>query len=121
MPWSACGWPSPVCSTAERAARPHVFVDELQDTDPAQVELLRLLAGEGRDLVAVGDPDQAIYGFRGADAAGITRLPRDLPHALRRGGAGRRAQHQPPVRSRRCSPPADGSPAASADRGTTAT
>ena len=57
---------------AERAARPHVFVDELQDTDPAQVELLRLLAGEGRDLVAVGDPDQAIYGFRGADAAGIT-------------------------------------------------
>ena len=56
---------------AERAARPHVFVDELQDTDPAQVELLRLLAGDGRDLVAVGDPDQSIYGFRGADVAGI--------------------------------------------------
>ncbi len=56
---------------AERAARPHVFVDELQDTDPAQIELLTLLAGEGRDLVAVGDPDQAIYGFRGADVAGI--------------------------------------------------
>ena len=56
---------------AERTARPFVFVDELQDTDPAQVELLRLLSGEGRDLVAVGDPDQSIYGFRGADVAGI--------------------------------------------------
>jgi superfamily I DNA/RNA helicase/RecB family exonuclease len=56
---------------AERSARPHVFVDELQDTDPAQVALLSLLAGDGRDLVAVGDPDQSIYGFRGADVAGI--------------------------------------------------
>lgn len=56
---------------AERAARPYVFVDELQDTDPAQVELLRLLAGDGRHLVAVGDPDQSIYGFRGADVEGI--------------------------------------------------
>ena len=48
-----------------------MFVDELQDTDPAQVELLWLLAGDGRDLVAVGDPDQSIYGFRGADVSGI--------------------------------------------------
>jgi superfamily I DNA/RNA helicase/RecB family exonuclease len=61
----------PALLAAERAARPHVFVDELQDTDPAQVELLRLLAGDGRDLVAVGDPDQSIYGFRGADVSGI--------------------------------------------------
>ncbi|MDQ1668971.1 MAG: hypothetical protein QOE40_1032 [Actinomycetota bacterium] len=55
----------------EREARQVVFVDELQDTDPAQIELLRLLAGDGRDLVAVGDPDQSIYGFRGADVCGI--------------------------------------------------
>jgi superfamily I DNA/RNA helicase/RecB family exonuclease len=55
----------------ERAARRAVFVDEMQDTDPAQIELLRLLAGDGRDLVAVGDPDQSIYGFRGADRRGI--------------------------------------------------
>ena len=61
----------PVLLEAERAARPHVFVDELQDTDPAQVELLTLLSGEGRDLVAVGDPDQSIFGFRGADVSGI--------------------------------------------------
>ena len=61
----------PALLAAERAARPLVFVDELQDTDPAQVELLELLAGDGRDLVAVGDPDQSIYGFRGADVTGI--------------------------------------------------
>src|SRR4051812_22048899 len=41
----------------------HVFVDEYQDTDPGQVELLQALAGDGRDLVAVGDPHQSIYGF----------------------------------------------------------
>jgi superfamily I DNA/RNA helicase/RecB family exonuclease len=59
----------------EREARQVVFVDELQDTDPAQIELLRLLSGGGRDLVAVGDPDQSIYGFRGADVSGIERFP----------------------------------------------
>ncbi|GAA4949847.1 hypothetical protein GCM10023205_07990 [Yinghuangia aomiensis] len=48
-----------------------VFVDEYQDTDPAQVRLLQALAGNGRDLVAVGDPDQSIYAFRGADVNGI--------------------------------------------------
>ena len=61
----------PALLARERDARQVVFVDELQDTDPAQVELLRLLAGGGRDLVAVGDPDQSIYGFRGADVSGI--------------------------------------------------
>lgn len=65
----------PALLARERLARPVVFVDELQDTDPAQIELLRLLAGEGRDLVAVGDPDQSIYGFRGADVRGIEGFP----------------------------------------------
>jgi superfamily I DNA/RNA helicase/RecB family exonuclease len=64
---------------AERAARLVVFVDELQDTDPAQVELLRLLAGGGRELVAVGDPDQSIYGFRGADVDGIRDFAQRFP------------------------------------------
>ncbi|MFZ2014989.1 MAG: ATP-dependent helicase, partial [Nocardioides sp.] len=53
----------------------HVFVDEYQDTDPAQVDLLQSLAGDGRDLVVVGDPDQSIYGFRGADLRGILDFP----------------------------------------------
>lgn len=48
-----------------------VIVDEYQDTDPAQVALLQALAGDGHDLVVVGDPDQAIYAFRGADVSGI--------------------------------------------------
>ncbi|MFC6148152.1 ATP-dependent helicase [Mumia xiangluensis] len=48
-----------------------VIVDEYQDTDPAQVAMLRALAGDGRDLVVVGDPDQSIYAFRGADVSGI--------------------------------------------------
>lgn len=52
-----------------------VVVDEYQDTDPLQVRLLHDLAGDGRDLVVVGDHDQAIYGFRGADPTAITRFP----------------------------------------------
>ncbi|MGW7056411.1 UvrD-helicase domain-containing protein [Streptomyces sp. NPDC054887] len=52
-----------------------VFVDEYQDTDPAQVRLLRALAGSGRTLVAFGDPDQSIYAFRGADVGGILDFP----------------------------------------------
>jgi superfamily I DNA/RNA helicase/RecB family exonuclease len=52
-----------------------VYVDEYQDTDPSQAQLLRMLAGGGRLLVAVGDPDQSIYGFRGADVRGIIEFP----------------------------------------------
>ncbi|HVY10701.1 MAG TPA: ATP-dependent DNA helicase [Mycobacteriales bacterium] len=58
-----------------------VYVDEYQDTDPSQEELLRLLAGNGRLLVAVGDPDQSIYGFRGADVRGIIEFPDRFPTA----------------------------------------
>ncbi|MEU5317097.1 ATP-dependent DNA helicase [Streptomyces sp. NPDC021056] len=56
-----------------------VFVDEYQDTDPAQVRLLHALAGGGRDLVAFGDPDQSIYAFRGADVNGILDFPQAFP------------------------------------------
>ncbi|MFG2970045.1 ATP-dependent helicase [Streptomyces sp. NPDC048288] len=52
-----------------------VYVDEYQDTDPAQVRLLQALAGGGRTLVAFGDPDQSIYTFRGADVNGILDFP----------------------------------------------
>ncbi|MBT2208505.1 DEAD/DEAH box helicase [Actinomadura sp. NEAU-AAG7] len=63
----------------EQDAYDAVFVDEYQDTDPAQEALLRHLAGEGRDLVVVGDPDQSIYGFRGADVRGIQEFPTRFP------------------------------------------
>jgi superfamily I DNA/RNA helicase/RecB family exonuclease len=52
-----------------------VYVDEYQDTDPAQERLLQALAGGGRDLVVVGDPDQAIYAFRGAEVSGLLEFP----------------------------------------------
>ncbi|WP_137295424.1 ATP-dependent helicase [Nocardioides dongxiaopingii] len=56
----------------------HVFVDEYQDTDPSQVALLRALAGDGGNLTVVGDPDQSIYGFRGADVRGILDFPAEF-------------------------------------------
>lgn len=59
----------------ERDAYDVVLVDEYQDTDPAQEELLIQLAGDGRELIAVGDPDQSIYAFRGADVDAIRRFP----------------------------------------------
>ncbi|EDY54288.2 ATP-dependent DNA helicase [Streptomyces sviceus ATCC 29083] len=68
---------------AERLAAQYdaVFVDEYQDTDPAQVRLLHALAGGGRTLVAFGDPDQSIYAFRGADVNGILDFPYAFPRA----------------------------------------
>lgn len=52
-----------------------IYVDEYQDTDPLQVELLSALVSPGCSIVAVGDPDQAIYGFRGADLGSLLRFP----------------------------------------------
>ncbi|MFE5918359.1 ATP-dependent helicase [Streptomyces sp. NPDC056468] len=68
---------------AERLAAQYdaVYVDEYQDTDPAQVRLLHALAGGGRTLVAFGDPDQSIYAFRGADVNGILEFPHAFPRA----------------------------------------
>ena len=58
-----------------------VYVDEYQDTDPSQVRLLGAIGGDGRDLVVVGDPDQSIYAFRGADVRGILEFPTQFPQA----------------------------------------
>jgi len=58
-----------------------VSVDEFQDLDAQQYRLLRLLAPAGSNLCAIGDPNQAIYGFRGADASGFERFRQDYPGA----------------------------------------
>ncbi len=59
----------------ERGAYDVVLVDEYQDSDPAQESMLLALAGDGRELIAVGDPDQSIYAFRGADVRALTEFP----------------------------------------------
>jgi len=58
-----------------------ILVDEFQDASGAQFELLRLLAPTGERVTAVGDPDQAIYGFRGADSTCIRRFAEEFPGA----------------------------------------
>jgi DNA helicase II / ATP-dependent DNA helicase PcrA len=63
---------------------PRISVDEYQDIDAIQYRLLRRLAGEGRGLTVIGDPDQAIYGFRGADVSLFLRFGDDYPGAATR-------------------------------------
>jgi len=58
-----------------------IHVDEYQDTNPAQYELTRLLAGDKPNLMVVGDPDQSIYGFRNADINNILDFTKDYPGA----------------------------------------
>src|SRR5262249_51124331 len=58
-----------------------ISVDEYQDIDEQQYRLLSQLAGSHGDLTAIGDPDQAIYRFRGADVGFFLRFQRDFPGA----------------------------------------
>ena len=59
----------------------HIMVDEYQDTNHAQFRLLAMLAEQHKNLAVVGDPDQSIYAFRGADIRNIAEFEHDFPGA----------------------------------------
>ena len=73
----------------------HVFVDEAQDLNPAQLRLVSLVVGDEPDLCLVGDPDQAIYGWNGADPSLLVDLAASLPD---------RAVHRLPTNHRSTAP-----------------
>ena len=68
-------------AAAQRWRWRHIFVDELQDVNPLQCSLLLALLGENDDLFVVGDPNQAIYGWNGADPAFLATFPDRWPAA----------------------------------------
>ena len=89
----------PEVQTMMRQKYRAIFVDEYQDTDPAQVRLLRGLVDPTGSLVVVGDPDQSIYTFRGADTTGVANFSEHFTHA-----DGRRAEIIVLGRTRRFGP-----------------
>jgi DNA helicase-2/ATP-dependent DNA helicase PcrA len=68
-------------AAAQRWKWQHVFVDELQDVNPLQCRLLLALLADNEDLFVVGDPNQAIYGWNGADPGFLSDFPQRWPGA----------------------------------------
>jgi DNA helicase-2/ATP-dependent DNA helicase PcrA len=60
---------------------PYILIDEYQDTNKAQYHLMKLLAGPHANICAVGDEDQSIYRWRGADISNILNFEKDYPNA----------------------------------------
>ncbi|HEY9558477.1 MAG TPA: ATP-dependent helicase, partial [Acidimicrobiales bacterium] len=71
----------PTFAAAQRWRFRHLFVDELQDVNPLQFRLLEAWRGDRYDVTAVGDPQQAIYGWNGADAGFLLDIHRHWPPA----------------------------------------
>jgi DNA helicase-2/ATP-dependent DNA helicase PcrA len=71
----------PAIRDAYRHRFAHLLVDEFQDTNQVQYEMVRQLAADGRHLCVVGDDDQSIYAWRGAEIGNILNFERDFPGA----------------------------------------
>jgi DNA helicase-2/ATP-dependent DNA helicase PcrA len=71
----------PEFAASQRWRFQHLFVDEFQDVNPLQDALLNAWRGDRLDLCVVGDPNQAIYAWNGADPELLRRFPRDFPNA----------------------------------------
>ena len=82
----------PAIAAELRARWPRISVDEYQDIDAVQYDLLRMISGDGAGLTAIGDPDQAIYGFRGADVGIFGRFAADSPGRPRSSSPGTTAR-----------------------------
>ncbi|KYH31505.1 UvrD-helicase domain-containing protein [Neomoorella mulderi] len=78
--WMAAGEDTPEVKRL-LARFTHLLVDEFQDVNPVQYRLIRLWSGDGGNLFVIGDPDQAIYGFRGASNRFFRQLQEDFPAA----------------------------------------
>ncbi|PRZ38553.1 superfamily I DNA/RNA helicase [Antricoccus suffuscus] len=81
---------SPEALADERARLRHIYVDEAQELDPAKADLLDRVGAHAKSVVLVGDPDQSVFGFRGADPYLLVQPPHDLlsntvvlPHSYR--------------------------------------
>jgi superfamily I DNA/RNA helicase/RecB family exonuclease len=71
----------PTLLAAERARYRYVYVDELADTDPAQIDLLGFVAGGGAHVVGFADPDSSTFAFRGGDPTGVRDFTERFPTA----------------------------------------
>ncbi|MFE4227662.1 ATP-dependent helicase [Arthrobacter sp. NPDC056886] len=80
----------PIAAQTERQRYKVVLLDEFQDTSHAQLVLFSRLFGDGHAVTAVGDPNQSIYGFRGASAGQLFHFVREFPILIHGGGTAHR-------------------------------